>query len=216
MCTMGNREDLLAGAKRCLLEKGYTQTRARDVANAAGVSLAAIGYHFGSLQELLNQAFMAAMEEWAEGIDPSDAPAPPDEPIGSIEQFEAFWTRAVQSFETNRPLVKLNFEMGLQGDHLPEVGKFLTMASRMGRRGFGKMFQGIDEDAEPDRAEQVGGFYNVMMSGLMVMWLIDPERAPDGHTFADLMRFVVRRMIETSGPDEFDVKPADPAGTTDA
>ncbi|MGH4006514.1 MAG: TetR family transcriptional regulator, partial [Pseudonocardiaceae bacterium] len=44
---MGNREDLLAGAKRCLYEKGYGRTTARDIAAAAGgVSLAAIGYHF--------------------------------------------------------------------------------------------------------------------------------------------------------------------------
>ena len=29
---MGNREDLLEGAKRCLLEKGYRATTARDIA----------------------------------------------------------------------------------------------------------------------------------------------------------------------------------------
>ncbi|MET1071471.1 MAG: TetR family transcriptional regulator, partial [Umezawaea sp.] len=34
---MGNREDLLVGAKRCLLDKGYARTTARDIATEAGV-----------------------------------------------------------------------------------------------------------------------------------------------------------------------------------
>ena len=33
---MGNREDLLAAAKRCLYEKGYAHTTARDIAAASG------------------------------------------------------------------------------------------------------------------------------------------------------------------------------------
>ena len=67
---MGNREALLDGAKRCLIEKGYSKTTARDIAEAAGVSLAAIGYHFGSKESLLEQAFMAAMEDWFDDDEP--------------------------------------------------------------------------------------------------------------------------------------------------
>ena len=33
---MGNREALLEGAKRCLLEKGYSRTTARDIADEIG------------------------------------------------------------------------------------------------------------------------------------------------------------------------------------
>lgn len=43
---MSNRDALLAAARKCLLEKGYNRTTARDIASAGGVSLAAIGYHF--------------------------------------------------------------------------------------------------------------------------------------------------------------------------
>ncbi len=61
MSTMGNREDLLAGARRCLFEKGYSCTTVRDIATAAGgVSMAAIGYHFGSKEALLNEALAEA------------------------------------------------------------------------------------------------------------------------------------------------------------
>ncbi|MGH3910201.1 MAG: TetR/AcrR family transcriptional regulator, partial [Pseudonocardiaceae bacterium] len=66
---MGNREALLAGAKQCLYEKGYGRTTARDIAAASGVSLAAIGYHFGSKEALLNAALMQATMEWGEELE---------------------------------------------------------------------------------------------------------------------------------------------------
>ena len=59
---MGNREDLLAGAKRCLIERGWAHTTVRDIASAAGVSHAAIGYHFGSKDALLTQALVEAVD----------------------------------------------------------------------------------------------------------------------------------------------------------
>lgn len=74
---MGNREDLLAGARRCLEEKGYLRTTVRDIATASKVSMAAIGYHFGSREVLLNQALFAAMDEWAAGPDGSPGRATP-------------------------------------------------------------------------------------------------------------------------------------------
>ncbi|GAA1582016.1 TetR/AcrR family transcriptional regulator [Actinoplanes couchii] len=79
---MGNREDLLDAAKRCLYDKGYARTTARDVAAAAGVSLAAIGYHFGTKELLLNAALRQALEEWGDDLarvlntDHEETPAP--------------------------------------------------------------------------------------------------------------------------------------------
>ncbi|NHW87893.1 helix-turn-helix transcriptional regulator, partial [Escherichia coli] len=45
---MGHRERLLAGARNCLYERGYTRTTARDIVAASDTNLASIGYHFGS------------------------------------------------------------------------------------------------------------------------------------------------------------------------
>jgi AcrR family transcriptional regulator len=66
---VGNREALLAGARQCLFEPGYARTTARDIAAAAGVSLAAIGYHFGSKEALLNAAIIEATIEWGEQLE---------------------------------------------------------------------------------------------------------------------------------------------------
>jgi AcrR family transcriptional regulator len=53
---MGHREDLLAGAARCLRRKGYARITARDIVAASGTNLASIGCHYGSSQTLLNAA----------------------------------------------------------------------------------------------------------------------------------------------------------------
>ncbi|MEV6771996.1 TetR/AcrR family transcriptional regulator [Nocardia sp. NPDC051030] len=58
---MGNREDLLAGARAAILRRGLAKTTARDIAGAAGVSLAAIGYHFGSKDRLITEAIADAL-----------------------------------------------------------------------------------------------------------------------------------------------------------
>lgn len=44
-----------------MADKGFARTTSRDIANTAGVSLAAIGYHFGSTVALLNTALIEAM-----------------------------------------------------------------------------------------------------------------------------------------------------------
>ena len=49
---MGHKEDLLDGAKRMLLERGYANTTARDIVAASKTNLASIGYHFGSKEQL--------------------------------------------------------------------------------------------------------------------------------------------------------------------
>ena len=61
---MGNREELMQAAKRCLNERGYSQTSARDIASEAGVSTAAIGYHYGTKDALLMEALLEALAEW--------------------------------------------------------------------------------------------------------------------------------------------------------
>lgn len=70
---MGHREDLLEGAKRCLLEKGFLRTTARDIVKESGTNLASIGYHYGSKDALLAQAYVALVETTGHRFDPGGA-----------------------------------------------------------------------------------------------------------------------------------------------
>src|SRR5215468_4329398 len=97
---MGHREDLLAGAVRCLREKGYARTTARDIVAASGTNLASIGYHYGSTQALLNAAVFQAMADFGAEI---EQVMRADAGLGgsALERFERFWAHVIDSFRTN-------------------------------------------------------------------------------------------------------------------
>jgi AcrR family transcriptional regulator len=59
-----HRARLLQGAMRCLREKGYAHTTARDIAAVSNSNLGSIGYHFGSKEALLNEAIREGFAEW--------------------------------------------------------------------------------------------------------------------------------------------------------
>jgi len=60
--TADTRASILAAARACLLAEGYANLSTRAVAEAAGVPLSQIHYHFGSKQELI-LAVLAAENE---------------------------------------------------------------------------------------------------------------------------------------------------------
>ena len=110
---MGNREALLTAAKQCLLEKGYNRTTARDIASAAGVSLAAIGYHFSSKDALLTEALLLAFGEWDQDLQRA-LQTSVSVAITPKERFEATWAKVIATFETHRSLWVANFEIFTQ------------------------------------------------------------------------------------------------------
>ncbi|MFI6603995.1 TetR/AcrR family transcriptional regulator [Nonomuraea sp. NPDC050536] len=186
---MGNREDLLEAAKKCLREKGFSRTTARDIANASGVSLAGIGYHFRSKDALMNEALFEVMREWGDEMETAlTADIRPD--TTPAERFEAAWDRIVASFDRLRPLWITQFELVSQLDHLPEVHKQLAQGILEARYGLARLFEGIDPAAEPERARLVGTFYQAMLTGLVGQWLIDPDTALKGREVAAALRMI--------------------------
>ncbi len=190
---MGNREALLAGAKQCLYERGYARTTARDIATTAGVSLAAIGYHYGSVTALLSAALMQATEEWGDELGRA-LTADRDPHATPLERFETTWTRVVSLFDAHRPLWLAHFEIVAQIDHVPEVRQVLADALQEGREGLALLFQQIDSAKDPQQAWTVGSFYQALLSGVMVQWMIDPQRAPSGHDLAQALRLIVAEV----------------------
>lgn len=63
-----NRDALLDAAVRCLRDRGYAGTSARDLVAASGTNLGAIGYHFGSKEALLNEAIAVSVSRWIEAL----------------------------------------------------------------------------------------------------------------------------------------------------
>jgi AcrR family transcriptional regulator len=193
---MGNREALLLGAKRCLLEKGYARTTARDIASAAGVSLAAIGYHFSSKEALLTEALLLACGDWDKDFRrllnesvPTDA--------SPRERFESTWARLIETFETHRSLWVANIELFSQ-IRMPEIRGALGNNLQVARSELASMFLNKERSAISERTVQtIGKFNHVLLSGLIMQWLIDPEHALSARDLTEAMLSIVEGMQKT-------------------
>lgn len=192
---MGNREDLLAGAKRCLMEKGYAATTARDVATAAGTSLAAIGYHFRTTKALLNEALFEAMAEWGEELNRALAhDAGPD--ATPEQRFEAAWERIIESFTRLRPLWAIQFELIARMDRSPELREAFAGVTRHARLGLAEVFHRLDPGADEATTLALGAFHQSLLGGVAAQWLVDPATAP---TAKELSR-ALRALTAEFGP----------------
>jgi AcrR family transcriptional regulator len=181
---MGNREDLLAGAKKCLYEKGYARTTARDIATTAGVSLAAIGYHYGTKEALLNAAVQEALMEWGtdlQRIMASSADLPPG------ERFETAWDRVVRSFAENRPLWSIQFELIGLGD--PETLAAFAAVNRDARLALVELFGDFGHADERSRL-LLGTLYQALLGGVASQWLVDPDDTFSGAALREALRLL--------------------------
>ncbi|MEU6315004.1 TetR/AcrR family transcriptional regulator [Streptomyces sp. NPDC047014] len=181
---MGHREDLLEGAKKCLVEKGFVRTTARDIVSASGTNLASIGYHYGSKDALLTQAFTGLMEEWGEnfhkGLDGEG---------GSLERFRALWEGVLARREESGRIWAASMEVALGGDRLPELRALLAASQGEGRRGLISLLTGTPEEELDERdLRTLGAFYQALLNGLMLQWLFDPGSAATAEEFTEGMR----------------------------
>ena len=191
---MGHRRDLLVGAKRCLIDKGYARTTARDIVAASGTNLASIGYHFGSKEALLNEALISATEEWGEELRAAmTVDTHPD--AAPIERFAVIWGNVVELFVTHRQLWAATFEILAQIEHVPDVRRALIEANEVARLGFAMMFQGLDSEIDEKAARVVGSFHQALLTGVMSQWLVDPETAPSAQDLADALRTITSGTI---------------------
>jgi AcrR family transcriptional regulator len=185
---MGNREALLAAAKQCLLEKGYNRTTARDIASGAGVSLAAIGYHFSSKDALLTEALLLAFGEWDRDLQQALG-ASVSAAVTPKERFEATWAKVIATFETHRSLWIANFEIFTQMVSQSATREFLAGNLLTARTGLAAMFLNQDESSISEHtAKTVGTFLHVLLSGLIVQWLIDPASALSARDLTEALR----------------------------
>ena len=177
---MGHKEALLQGARKCLEEKGYARTTARDIVAASDTNLASIGYHFGSKEALLNAAIAQAFEEWTERVEEiSQSP----ENVSPLDQMAAGWIATLDSFEEHRALLVAFVESIAQAERSPELRAQLADHYQRCREQIGAIVTaslGPDSEKAGVDAGTIASFIMAVVDGLVLQWLIDPERTPDG------------------------------------
>jgi AcrR family transcriptional regulator len=174
-----HREQLLRGAMACLRDRGYARTTARDIAAASGSNLGSIGYHFGSKEALLNEAIRDGFAEWTTqlaGIVFAEPGATP------IERARTSWIALTESFAEHRPLIVAFVEALAQTVRSDELRRQLADIYESSRAAVARLVEAsLGETDVADRdIRAVASFMIAVCDGLMLQWLLDPERAPSG------------------------------------
>ncbi|NUS42264.1 MAG: TetR/AcrR family transcriptional regulator [Mycobacteriaceae bacterium] len=179
---MGNREDLLTGARACLVTKGYARTTVRDIATAAGVSMAAIGYHFGTKEALLTEALIDATREWGTDLEQALARVP-DRPDDPWQRLADRWDAVLETIAAHRGVWSATFDALADPDLRARLATNLDEA----RAGLARLFDAADEN-DTAAAHSVGALHQALLTGIAAQYLIDPDRAPTGRDLADALR----------------------------
>jgi AcrR family transcriptional regulator len=185
---MGNREALLAGAKRCIAEKGYAHTTARDIVAASGTNLASIGYHFGSKDALLDAAILDWFNDWDDDVEEALRGQHDGSPA---DRLAAFLDVVIGNTRTERALAAASLQWVAQIEFSEQVRGRLAETYARARREFAAMLLGVGEDElDDDTARAVGSLGLALVNGVVLQALIDPERAPSGRDVAAAVRAV--------------------------
>ena len=83
---MSKSDDTKAQIMRAAVQQftrlGYEGAAARDIANAAGVNLGLIRYHFGHKADLYRDTLAYVSTQYNSALDPASMPYPPVYPSG--------------------------------------------------------------------------------------------------------------------------------------
>lgn len=175
---MDQKSALLAGAKRCLVEKGYGQTTARDIAEASGAHLGSIGYHYRGKDRLMNMAALELSDEWGDTINRALAEAQGET---ERERVLAALIGVVDSLPESREVQSASLQAFAQAQFDDELREQIAAGTVGGRRAFAALLAGEDEqtDAELTQAQDALGTLTYAITvGLAVQSLIAPDTLP--------------------------------------
>src|SRR6478736_1175917 len=179
---MGNREDLLAGARQVILERGVAKTTARDIAAAAGVSLAAIGYHFGSKDELVSAALT---ESLGSGIgDAMEAVVDETAALPLIDGFATLFDRMPEIFAANREALFASLENSVRVSRDAGASRALADATEQAHLGIVEVLRSARPDLGAADLDAIAKLEFVLVQSLGLLWIISPDSLPTGDELA--------------------------------
>ena len=174
---MGNREALLEGAKECLRTKGYARTTARDLVAASGANLSSIGYHFGSKEALLAEAFDEIFMQWTGQL---TAAATGDPAANALARMAESWRQFLASMPEHESLLLAFVESIGPSVRSPELREKLADHYERTREVVAESVRDSIGDAEGADPMVIASWLIAIHDGFMLQFLVDPQRTPDG------------------------------------
>lgn len=196
----GNRQKLLEAALLCLRDRGYARTTARDLVDASGTNLASIGYHFGSKEELLNDAIADGFRAWTREVERA-AFAP--EAASTIERLERSLAAMIDRFTELRPFLVSFVEAFPQAVRSDELRARMAAAYAEARSAGAAMIQrsleadGLTLERQP--AEVLSALVMALCDGLMLQWLLDPDAMPGSREVMDSLAAALPAVTDAAG-----------------
>jgi AcrR family transcriptional regulator len=192
-----HRQRLIEGALKCLREKGYAHTTARDIAAASNANLGSIGYHFGSKDALLREALSEGLRQWTQYF---LSRVLAHEDAGPIEHLRTFWSGAAESVEEQQGLMLALIEALPAAARSPVLRAQLADLIEETRRASQATIKAAIPGAEAldeRTARTLASLVIAVIDGLALQWLIDPERAPTGEELAGALDSI---LLTATGP----------------
>ena len=182
-----NRAALLDAAKRLVVERGYAGTSVRDLVAASGTNLAAVGYHYGSKEALLNQAIAELCLEWT---DRAVQVARTESDAGPLARMLASLRAMLDEFPENQSLFVAFLEGLLQARRSPELLGQVAGHYAEQRRRVGEIISAGQSDREiPARMVEVAASLMIAVAdGLLLQLLLDPGAAPNDDELSALAK----------------------------
>ena len=173
----------------------------RELAAVAGTNLAAVNYHFGSRENLLNEAILEFFLEWAGRADQVDV-APSAEPL---QQLAARARPMADGIAVAQPAFVMFLEALLQSRRSPELHRRLVEHYAEQRRRAVKSIGASTRGGElPSRmVEVVASYMLAVADGLQLQSLLDPMAVPTGDELAALYEGLAA-AARTAGPPSTD------------
>ena len=178
---------LLDAAKRLVVERGYAGASVRELAAASGTNIAAVNYHFGSREKLLNQAILETiLERFVDWAESAGAQGPADPEAEPLQQLASRARPMADRILPMQPAFVVALEALLQSRRSPELRERIVehyaklrqmaidgmMATELGRRS-------------PPRLLEIAASYMIAVAdGLQLQALLDPKVIPTGDELA--------------------------------
>lgn len=187
-----HRQRLIDGALKCLREKGYAHTTARDIAAASNANLGSIGYHFGSKDALLREALSEGLRQWTQYF---LSRALAHEGEGPLEHLRTFSSGAAKSVEEQQGLMLALIEALPAATRSPVLRAQLADLIEETRRASQATIKAAIPGAEAldeRTARTLASLLIAVIDGLALQWLLDPERAPTGEELTRALDSILR------------------------
>lgn len=157
------RDQILAAARSCFVDRGYHPTRMEDIAAAAGLSKGGVYFHFQSKQEvfdaLVQEEFDASM---------NTLKAVTDSPATIAEKMQTLGKFFLESFTSNKDAPRFFIvmgEMGLRDEKLAQ--KLLEMQTAFIDQVAKLIDQGVAEGMlKPVDSKAIASILKAMIDGV--------------------------------------------------